>query len=463
MEEINQIARIKKKLILAKNNDKDLQVFGAESHQYILGEPVNKDQILEFEKEYNLELPECYKVFLLDIGNGGISFGNSAAGPSYGIYPLGKNVDEFIAENTKEYQKLDCKLYPKMTNEFWAALTKNIEDNDDISDEDFDLELGKIFSGLLPIGTQGCTYFYALVLNGEFKGRVVNVDIDRQKPYFAFEANFLDWYERWLDEIIPENVMMLEPDLFQYTLGGTSGYILEVYFSTNENDTKIECLNGILKKEQLDLETLDILEKQYKLSVGEFQKILLQILTKFDYERAFPYLIDFTQKSFLTVFQFVFWYAKDKSSDWLDFIKSNVERISDIETFRFCTYLLKEMNIDYGDIIIPYTLKDNEEIRVNAYYSLGQLENKSNYIDTFIIGLRDNSNRVIHTVLQALDGVEDQKLLEHYKFIAEKFPKEQDYILVNLNHRLKSFGLNNQTVKEMNTGYKNRKWYQFWK
>ncbi|MFZ0599050.1 MAG: SMI1/KNR4 family protein [Flavobacterium sp.] len=449
MEGINQIERIKKKLIIAKNNDTDLQVFGAESHQYILGEPVNKDQISEFEKEYDLELPECYKAFLLRIGNGGISFENSGAGPSYGIYPLGKNVDEFISENTKEYLKRDCRLHPKMTNEFWAELTKNIDDNDDISEEDFDVEFAKIFSGLLPTGTQGCSYYHALVLNGEFKGKIVNVDMDIQKPYFAFESNFLDWYERWLDEIIPENIKMLESDLYEYTLGGTSNYILEVYFSTNENDTKIECLNGILKKEQLDLETLDILEEQYKLSDDENQKIVLQILTKFDYERAFPYLIDFTQKNLLAVFQFVFWYAKDKSSDWLDFIKTNVEKISDIETFRFCTYLLKEMNRDYGDIIVPYTLKKEEEIRVNAYYSLGQLENKNNYITTFIKGLKDNSNRVIHTVLQALDGVEDQRLLEHYKFIAEKFPKEQDYILVNLNHRLKSFGLDNKTIKKI--------------
>ncbi|MDA6069845.1 SMI1/KNR4 family protein [Flavobacterium sp. AC] len=449
MDKLHQIERIKKKLIIAKNADKDLKVFGAGSHQYILGEPVSKDQISEFEKEYNLILPECYKAFLLHISNGGVTFENSSAGPAYGIYPLGKNTNEFIDENAELYLKKDCNIHPKMSDEFWSDLNKNIDDNDDISDEGFDLELGKIFSGLLPIGTQGCNYYYALVLNGRYKGSIVNVDIGRQKPYFAFESDFLDWYERWLDGIIPENVMLIEPDLFRYTLGGTSNHILEVYFSSNENDTKIECLNGILKKQQLDLGILDILEQQYKVAVGKIQKLLLQILTKFDYERAKPHLVDFTKESLLDVFQFVFWYAKDKSSDWLDTIKSNTENINDDEIFSFCTYLLKEMNFDYGDIIVPFTLNNNEGIRVSAYYSLGQLENKSNHIDTFILGLRDNSNRVIHTVLQALDGVEDQKLLEHYKFIAEKFPKEQDYILVNLNHRLKSFGLNNKTVKGM--------------
>lgn len=447
----DQIQRIKKKLVIAKNTDQDLKVFAASSHKYVVGEVAEIDAVLQFESDYNIALPDSYKSFLLHIGNGGKSYQNSAAGPGYGIFPLGKNVEEFIYANPEKYLKEDCKLYPDMSNDFWEDLTRNIEENDEISNEDFEAESGKIYSGILPIGTQGCTYYYGLVLNGEFKGQIVNVDLDRQKPFFAFESNFLDWYERWLDEIIPENIMIDEPDLFQYTLGGSVIYILEVYFSAHDNETRIEGLNGILKKEKIASEALDVLEAEYKLSSGAIHKKILQILTKFDYQRAYPYLVDFTKESLLDVFQFVFWYAKDKSSDWLDVIKSNAENISDDETFSFCTYLLKEMNIDYGDIIVPFTFNENENIRISAYYALGQLENKSNYIDVFIAGLKDHSNRVIHITLQALDGVEDQRLLKHYKLIAEKFPVEKDYILVNLNHRLKPFGLTNKTIKKIAT------------
>lgn len=449
MDYLNQIERIKGKLVIAKDNDKNLEVFGASSHKYFVGETVSINQISDFEKEYNLELPEAYKEFLLNIGNGGISHSDSAAGPYYGIYSLGKNTNEFIYENTKSYLKEDCKISPKMSNKFWSDLNKNIEENDDISEEEFDLELGKIFSGLLPLGSQGCTYYHALVLNGKFKGRVVNVDSDRQKPHFTFEPNFLDWYERWLDEIIPENIKTSNPDLFQYTLGGISGHIFEVYFSTNKIDIKMDCLFGILKKKNLDPETIDLVEEQYKVNSGAIQKRLLQILTKFDYERAYPHLLDFTKESLLDVFQCIFWYAKDKSSDWLETIKSNANAIDDEETFRLCTYLLKETDLDYGDILIPFTFNKNKNIRISAYYALGQLKNKADYIDAFIAGLNDTSNRVIHSVLQALDGVEDRKLLKHYKGIAEKIPIEKDYILANLNHRLKTYGLTNKTIKKI--------------
>lgn len=453
MEQLNQIERIKRKLIIAKEADKKLKVFGAGSHKYILGKPLKPEVIQKFENEYQLDLPKAYKAFLLNIGNGGVSYQNSAAGPSYGIYALGENLNEFIYENAEAYLKEDCKIYPTMSGDFWSDLNKNIDENDEMSEEDFYLELGKIFSGLLPLGSQGCTYYHALVLNGEFKGRIVHVDSERQKPYFVFESNFLDWYERWLDEIIPEDRMAAEPSLFRYTLSGLSSYVLEVYFSAENYEAKKECLDAIVKKDQLNLEVLDVLEKEYKISSGEIQKDILQILTKFDYERAKPYLIDFAKEDLLAVFQFVFWYAKDKSTDWLEVIRSNADTINNEETFRFCTYLLKEMNFDYGEIIIPFTSNKSMNIRISAYYALGQLTNKSNYTDVFIAGLNDNSNRVIHATLQALDGVEDKKLLKHYKMIAEKFPKEKDYILANLNHRLKPYGLTNKTIKKANTDF----------
>lgn len=444
----SQIERIKKKLILVKDIDKDFEVFGADSHKYVVGKTISKNDILKFESDYAVSLPEPYKEFLLYIGNGGISYENAAGGPGYGIFPFGENLAEFVYDDSENYLKQDCRIYPEMSNDFWGELIRNIEENDNISEEDFTIELSKIFAGILPIASQGCTYYYGLVLNGEFKGRVVNVDIDRQIPFFAFESNFLDWYERWLDEITAETAND-DTDLFNHTLGGAVSHILDVFSITESEETKLECLTGILRKQKIDSQWLDILEKEYKLSENEIQKKLLQVFTKFDYNRAYPHLIDFAKKDALSVFQFVFWYAKDKSLDWLEFIKDNIEKINDDETFSFCTYLLKEMNIDYSAVIIPFTSHNNENIRVSAYYTLGLLENKIDYLETFILGLNDKANRVIHTALQALNGVHDRKLLEHYKNIALKYPKEQDYILINLDHRLKSFGLTHKTIRKV--------------
>ncbi|WP_240478078.1 SMI1/KNR4 family protein [Flavobacterium sp. ABG] len=464
---VEQVQRIKNKLIKAKNADVKLKVFGSEEHKYALGYTLNEKDILKFEKEYDLELPECYRTFLTNVGNGGIGFNASGAGPFYGIYPFGKMIEELIDKNTKEYLSQDCVWYPNMTDEYWDEITKNI-DEEGISDEDFEIELGKIFSGILPLGSQGCSYIHGLVLNGEFKGRVVNLDLDRQKPKFTFENNFLDWYERWLDEVISGDLIVDTATWFGYSMGGKAEDLLETYFSVSEFNIKKDCLNALLKKAKLDTETLDVIEAEFKLRSGEIQEVLLQILTKFDYNKAHVHLIEYANENLLQVFQFVFWYAKEKSSDWLESIETNVGKINDEETFRFCTYLLKEMNIDYGEIIAPFASNENEDIRVSAYYSLGQLKNKSKYLETFIQGLNDKTDSVVRTALQALDGLEDKKLLIHYKSISERFPKEQNYILVNLNLRLKPFGLTNSTIKNIDVEtYEfftdKNKWYQFWK
>ena len=93
MKDLNQIEKIKIKLHLAKNTDSFFEVFGADSHRYRLDSPIDKAEIEIFIKKYNISLPDGYKTFLTQIGNGGnerkSQVGNSGAGPDYGIYKLG--------------------------------------------------------------------------------------------------------------------------------------------------------------------------------------------------------------------------------------------------------------------------------------------------------------------------------------------------------------------------------------
>jgi hypothetical protein len=162
-----QAKRIREKIKEAASQDKDFKVFGASRHQYMINDPATAEDIAAFEKDYSIELPECYKTFLMQVGNGGKSYGDSAAGPFYGIYPLGKGVGE-VLDNPEKYLKNECIIFPDMTNEYWTELNKNIDNNEDIPDDEYEKELGKIFAGILPIGSQGCTYFHGIILNGKY-------------------------------------------------------------------------------------------------------------------------------------------------------------------------------------------------------------------------------------------------------------------------------------------------------
>ena len=65
-----------------------------------------------------------------------------------------------------------------MTQEEWEKLSDPLlfsEEDEEEDDDKYFAERAKVFGGLLPLGSQGCTYEHALVLNGKYAGRVVNV------------------------------------------------------------------------------------------------------------------------------------------------------------------------------------------------------------------------------------------------------------------------------------------------
>ena len=443
-----QLHRIQQKLAQAKAADKNLEVFGANAHQYHLNPPVSEAEVLAFEKKYGVQLPECYRAFMLTIGDAKAKKSDFIAGPYYGLYAFGTSVDSLLYEKIETYLKAPCNLSPDMTQEEWEALSDPLlfsEEDEEDNDDKYFAERAKVFGGLLPLGSQGCTYEHALVLNGKYAGRVVNVDLDLAQPKFAFETNFLDWYERYLEEVISGQLIDDRPTWFGYHRGEPAEVLLNEYEHTTNRKTQTDCLEGVYhKKPPLEPALLDKIEKLIALN-NDDRDFLIEILSQSSYERAQPYLQDLVNKDPKKVFQFVWWYAKDHCADWVSVVKELLPTITDERTFDFATYLLTEGDDNFEEVILPFTDNENPQIRSTAYYTLGKSKKKEQYLDIFIKGLQETDTGVLCTVMQALSGVEDKRLLPYYKAIAKHFPEEKDYVLSNLEYRLASFGL---TIEE---------------
>ena len=443
-----QLLRIQQKLAQAKAADKNLEVFGADAHQYHLNPPVSEAEVLAFEKKYGVQLPECYRAFMLTIGDAKAKKSDFIAGPYFGLYAFGTSVDSLLYEKIETYLKAPCNLSPDMIQEEWETLSDPLlfsEEDEEDNDDKYFAERAKVFGGLLPLGSQGCTYEHALVLNGKYAGRVVNVDLDLAQPKFAFETNFLDWYERYLDEVISGQLIDDRPTWFGYHRGEPAEVLLNEYEHTTDRKTQTDCLEGVYhKKPPLEPALLDKIEKLIALN-NDDRDFLIEILSQSSYERAKPYLQDLVTKDPKKVFQFVWWYAKDHCADWVSVVKELLPTITDERTFDFATYLLTEGDDNFEEVILPFTDNENLQIRSTAYYTLGESKKKEQYLDTFIKGLQETDTGVLCTVMQALSGVEDKRLLPYYKAIAKRFPEEKDYVLSNLEYRLASFGL---TIEE---------------
>ena len=178
-----QIMEIEEKLKKLKAKDKELTLFGSEEHKYAFNKPLSKEEINAFESKHHIHLPEGYRHFLLDIGNGG-------AGPYYGLEPL-----------SEPQSDLSKKFPHKSTwNEY-----------DEVNEEEY--FSSKWIDGFLKISNFGCGVSLGLVVNGDEYGTIwvddrANGNGIYPDPYFEQKENerttFLDWYEMWLEHCFLE-------------------------------------------------------------------------------------------------------------------------------------------------------------------------------------------------------------------------------------------------------------------
>ncbi len=266
-----QLDRIVWKLKMAAQRDEALKEFGAARHGYRMNETLGAEAIASFEAEAGVTLPEEFSEFLQVVGNGG-------AGPYYGIAPLRPRP---YADTLRSA----CMLSPDMTQQQWNERTAFLEDPK-MPQAEKDRRLSELYGGLLEIGMMGWTFEMRLVLTGPYRGRIVYIDRTHQIPFFTYEANFLEWYERWLDEIIGG----YDNGWFAIELADHNGGMVDLYLSSLEEKVKVSAIQGMHKLTKLKPETLDFLLEQCEDRSAAVRIAALEILAQKNYTAAIPFL-----------------------------------------------------------------------------------------------------------------------------------------------------------------------------
>ena len=370
-----QADRIREKLKSCASIDSDFAVFGAASHRYRLNAPLSEARVREFEETYQIELPSCYRTFVTLVGNGGGSYGNAAAGPFYGIYPLAHGVDELMVDHPPVLNE-PPPFKENTTQEEWTRLTAFYDDDETemMSDEIFSMHTQDLYRGILPLGSQGCSSIHALVVSGDEKGRVLNLNLEYGQPHFSYEANFLDWYERWCDEIMAGELQAGGPSWFGYCRGGTEEELFRGYQTSENLQTRLEYLDGLMLKLKLSKRVLETLANDWPQAPPDVQKALLRLLTKFDYTRARPFLRHLYLEDPLAALQFLYWYARSHCHEWTEEIKELlVEGNVSLEMFRFLCYTGEQSGMKLAHLIKPYCEHEDLYVATQAKYTLNQI------------------------------------------------------------------------------------------
>jgi hypothetical protein len=187
-----RITNILTKLNYLKQLDRNKEIFGAIQHNY-RNEKISEDDVLLFENKIGAPLPSDFREFLINIGTG--------AGPDYGIYTFQQMI--------KEHEEWSLCLDPTSKIGNSCALTNKdaieVIENKLTNPSGFFYKRLNTVNGILPIQTEGCTYYCFIVLNGEQTGRIWGVDsneFDSLPSGITSQLYFSDWYETWLDKTI---------------------------------------------------------------------------------------------------------------------------------------------------------------------------------------------------------------------------------------------------------------------
>lgn len=162
------------------------------------GNCLSKSVISQFEKQHSVILPDDYKYFLSEIGNGGF-------GPGYGLRTLEESIIDFKLNTNPVIMINQPFKYTEEWNEQWI---ENIdwEENDrpsTVQVEEY-MDVNHI-SGCLQIVHYGHGCTYLLIINGIERGHIwfdgradyggLSPELDEKHK----KLNFIDWYMQWLD------------------------------------------------------------------------------------------------------------------------------------------------------------------------------------------------------------------------------------------------------------------------
>ena len=149
-----------------------------------LGPTLAIDEIEDFESRAKITLPDDYRLFLLNVGNGG------EGPPEYGLLKLG----EINKNDVPDY--LNCGYGDRLSTPF--EFTEPYIWDGQEEEPGYLEKTNKAEFGCLALGHDGCGMFWLLVVNGEEKGKVWQIT-DMGIVPCAPPLTFTQWYENWLN------------------------------------------------------------------------------------------------------------------------------------------------------------------------------------------------------------------------------------------------------------------------
>ena len=141
-----------------------------------MGKCLSEETIAVFEKCHKIKLPQAYRMFLKEVGNGC------------------EHMFEGCRLNDLESSPCQEPAEPFLLDRFW------LWEDDDREEELIEADMeNKVYRGNIELADKGCGMSYHLIITGKCRGEVWNFADVGVQPCCE-RQDFLGWFELWLDE-----------------------------------------------------------------------------------------------------------------------------------------------------------------------------------------------------------------------------------------------------------------------
>lgn len=413
--------------------DAGRKIFGAEKHQYRINPVLNMAEIRRAEEERHVKFPEEYVFYLTRVGNGG-------AGPYYGLYPF----EEVLAEDRNPYlgQTFEQTVTTQLTKEQWREYMRKLDELGESFETDTDYEKykSKLFSNMMPIGTQGCTLDNMLMLSGGDADRIMYIDWDMEEdgPPFDTGMSFLEWMEGFFQDIIDGCHM----SSYGYRLRRTQQQVVEQYPSCQTTSAKRKLLDSLFRLRELGNETIAFLEEiafEDEEVTDVCCAVLIQMKQKKGLEVFERMLAEKRIPAICNCISSIRRLPMEVRSRFYRQVLDILEEIRHEEGKRIFYYLMDCEQFRAGDIAEYVRRIENKELLRTAIYAMGKAEDALDYVDNFIEWMKSEDYWIAHTALQAMSHKKHEKLMPVYRWMDEKY-KEDSTMQSNLRIAMKNCG-----------------------
>lgn len=179
-------------------------------HHYQLGSPLSEGQIRTIETHYRFQVPDGYRRFLLEVGDGGY-------GPFNGLRTLERAIADSFADEAEAETHLPCPFPHDSATGRIDQRPASFPDDDSWRDH---VESASFVSGSLCLSHYGRTIENRLIVTGDLAGQfwiddrgadggVFPITLDNSlrllghkvadHPDLHRPAEFLSWYDLWLE------------------------------------------------------------------------------------------------------------------------------------------------------------------------------------------------------------------------------------------------------------------------